>query len=57
MDLNDLCKLENVDEESVIDIIRKRYENGLFYVRTSNNFILTFPSLEYEWKYSIYFNT
>ena len=57
MDLNDLCKLENVDEESVIDIIRKRYENGLFYVRTSIKFILNFPSLEYEWKYSIYFNT
>ena len=37
MDLNDLCKLDNVDEESVIEIIRKRYENGLFYVRTFNS--------------------
>jgi len=32
MDFNDLCTLENLDEESIVNVIKERYEAGLFYV-------------------------
>ena len=57
MDINDLCILENVDEESVVDVIKKRYEAGLFYVSVYKNlvlFILCFGwGIVYQWFLSI----
>ena len=40
MDFNDLCRIDNIDEEEVIEIIRKRYECGYFYVGIMNFMII-----------------
>ena len=32
MDVQDLCKIENIDEEAIIQTIRKRFECGYCYV-------------------------